>query len=234
MCIEEKSVTVICPTNRKNNLDYIVNNFVKQTYNNKNLIIVLNDNEIKLKEIQNKYQNESIKIIQIDEKENVSYCLNAAIKISKSDLIVRMDDDDIYGENYIRNSVKYHVASGGEISGIQKNYIYIYEYDFLGISSTNDMAGANLIFNREIFDKVQHKVDNWISGDDDSNFLEMCYKMGYKIFSRRNDDFIYMRTKKYNHTSQQNHSLLKALSKEVTPTKEQLKLIRESKEYFKF
>ena len=139
-----KKVSVILCTNKIDKLEFGIRSFLRQTYENKELIVVLNNNRFNIEKIREEYPK--IKVIQIDEKENLCYCLNRGCEIAQGDLIAKMDDDDIYSNKYLENSVKWHIDNNADISGLRVFPIYIeslnhfgytYDYEVIPIIENN-------------------------------------------------------------------------------------------------
>ena len=91
---------VSCIMSTYNRYDYLneaVDSILNQTYQNIELIIVLEkcENQNVIEKLLKKYKDERIKIIKNNEKLGFAESLNVAIKLSKGKYIARMDDDDI-------------------------------------------------------------------------------------------------------------------------------------------
>ena len=94
-------------TNRDKKFIRAVNSFKKQTYINKELIIVSDGCSLTI-ELYNKYfSNESnIKLIQIPKQPLYSGMMrNVALEIADGDIISYLDSDDIIGPNHIQKIV---------------------------------------------------------------------------------------------------------------------------------
>ena len=91
-------VSIITCTNKMNKCKNIIDNFNRQNHQKKELIIVLNNNNLKIDKWRNnlcKYDN--LKINQLDQKVTLGECINFAIDKSKYPIIAKFDDDDYYG-----------------------------------------------------------------------------------------------------------------------------------------
>ena len=125
-CYEPK-VTVICCSNRINNLDIILDNFNKQIYKNRELLICINldEKDISMSNIEKYKLNNNIKIITLDEKYTLGYCLNKLIDYSTGEIIQKMDDDDYYSENFIKNQVMMYDIYNADLVGKSCYFTYI-------------------------------------------------------------------------------------------------------------
>ncbi|MEH7083470.1 glycosyltransferase, partial [Neobacillus drentensis] len=87
-------ITVIVCTNRQAFLPKIIENFERQTLEEKELIIVVNSTFIKVDGI-------GYSFIQIPEEVSLGACLNQGTRLAKYDFVTKMDDDDYYGPDYL-------------------------------------------------------------------------------------------------------------------------------------
>ena len=78
-------------------LEECINSLLEQTYNNFEIILVIekSDNQQEIKEFVEKYNDNRIKLICNKKREGFPKSLNIAIDNSKGKYIARMDDDDI-------------------------------------------------------------------------------------------------------------------------------------------
>lgn len=91
-------------TNRDKKFVRAVNSFKKQTYQNKELIIVSDGCPLTV-ELYNRFFNndDNIKLIQIPKQELYSGEMrNVAFKIADGDIISYLDSDDILGKNHLQ------------------------------------------------------------------------------------------------------------------------------------
>lgn len=111
-------------TNRDKKFVRAVNSFKKQTYQNKELIIVSDGCPITV-ELYNKFfsNDENIKLIQIPKQPLYSGEMrNVAFKIAKGDIISYLDSDDILGKNHLQI-----IADGFDL----EKYDWVYYDDLL-------------------------------------------------------------------------------------------------------
>lgn len=200
-------VSIIACTNKLGVLDFIIANFNKQTYKEKELLIILGHKEQgeHLEELKQEYETENIKLYYYDDKEyNLGYCLNEGVRLSKGDLISKMDDDDYYSKVYLENAIKHHLISKADISGLSQFTTYIKEWNYLGLSKDSKqkcfieipqyLIGGTFIINRNVFDSLSFRVEDWKAGTDDMIFCFDAILKGFRLFSRANRDYMYVRT----------------------------------------
>ena len=218
---EERYVSVISPTNREEYIDNIINNFISQSYKNKELIIVINKNNIdinKVKSLVQQYRN--IYVYKVDENKTLGECINFAISKSKNDYIAKFDDDDYYGKYYLEDMMNVFKFSDADVVGKKSIYIYYEENNSLEIKYPNTenryidfVSGATLIFTKDIYNRVGVESRNI---GEDTSFIEKCRLVGGKLYS--SDRFNYVavrRSDKSTHTWQIEDSKLQSKSVKV-------------------
>lgn len=192
---QKEKISVICSTNRINSYSIILENYNRQNYNNKELIIVFNlDMNYNIQNIINNNKNSNIIIKQIDEKETLGYCLNEAIKLSNGNIISKFDDDDYYGENYLIDMNYSMIISNADLVGKCAHMVYALETQELWIKfykinyenytyqakKWNYICGASLFFKKSLYEKCKFKESN--TGED-SNFIEEVKNNNFTIYA---------------------------------------------------
>lgn len=185
---QDLGVSVITCSNRKDSLNNILDNYKNQTYPKKELIIIINNNDISLQDWMDIVRNrEDITIYKLREEVSLGNCLNYAIANSKYDYISKFDDDDYYGPNYLKDSINAFKYTDAAIVGKQTIYSYIERTHSLVLrfpnhenSYTDYVAGSTITFKKEIFSKVKFKN---LNQSEDTNFLINALEAGFKIYS---------------------------------------------------
>ncbi|WML35834.1 glycosyltransferase family 2 protein [Clostridium sp. OS1-26] len=203
----QPEVSIIVPTSKAKYIDNIFTNYTRFNYPYRELIIILNNNKLNMKDYKIKAEGlKGVRIFQLDERCTLGECLNFGIKQSKYNYISKMDDDDYYGENYLTDLMNVFKYTDAQVTGKTTRFIYFEDNNTLGIFSPNyenryvpsNIAGGTLTFKKEIFEKVKFRSVN-IS--EDSYFLIACNNAGIKIFSADKYNYVYMRHKNlYEHT----------------------------------
>ncbi len=100
-------VSVVIPTfNRSTNLQNCIDSVLKSNYKNIEIIITDdNSNDGTKGKILKKYKNKKINYFYSKNKKFLSYNLNKAIKKSKGELILKLDDDNVLDKNAITEMV---------------------------------------------------------------------------------------------------------------------------------
>jgi len=187
-------------------MENIFNNFTRQKYKRKELIIILNNNLMDIKEwesVAKPFNN--IKIYQLDQSISLGECLNFAVLQSNSQFIAKFDDDDFYGSKYLSDSIKTfkHIEAG--VIGKAANFVYFEENGTLALrgrkrenSYVKHLDGPTLIIKREVFNLVKFRD---ITRGEDKNFCKDCISNGIKLYSINRFHHVYVR-----HISTQEHT----------------------------
>lgn len=186
---KEAGVSIITATNRQDFFDNIFQNFERQRYKIKELIIVLNNNKINTEEWNKRAQlYHNVKILQLDENQPLGACLNLGISKSKYDYISKFDDDDYYGAEYIGDLMDCFKYTDAHIVGKRSFYIYFEESKTLAINTlnrqhcyTNFIAGSTITAKKEIFKKIKFATDR--ESGSDTQFRKDCIANNYKIYA---------------------------------------------------
>lgn len=195
--IDNSGVTVITCTHMHRYMDNIINNFLRQKYNKKELIIILNKNSLNKKEWEKKAEkHKNIRIFQKDEKITVGSCMNFAVAQSDFEYIANFDHDDYYGEEYLNDFMKVVNKIDAGLFGKRTQYVYFEKSKRLTLRHPNRefkyvdfIDGPTVFFKKSIFKKVKYK-------DSDKADLQLshdCIEHGIKIYSINKENFCYIR-----------------------------------------
>ena len=197
-------VSIITCTIREESMDNVFNNYQQQSYKDKELIIILNKDSMDIDrwiEKAKKYRN--VQVYQLHEKATLGDCLNFGIMKAKDDIIAKFDDDDYYGPDYIKSSIV--AFKNKHISIIGKSSVFIYFKNIKALihvsgnenSITDSVAGATLMFKKDVFQQVQFEK---VNRAEDYHFLEQCKEKGFTIYSTDRFHFAVIRQEAEKHT----------------------------------
>lgn len=184
----------------------ILNNYQIQRYKRKELIIIINKDNINLKECQKKaaiYPN--VTVFQVPERISLGQCLNCGISRSKYPLITKFDHDDYYSPYYLREQVKALLRTGSPVVGKHACFVYLAASKQLLIRSPHEKSkfvrfvqGGTLLFRKSILKNVRFSD---LSLGEDVRFLRDCSKKGHTIYATTPSNYVYIRRKnKSSHT----------------------------------
>ncbi|NHC42357.1 glycosyltransferase [Bacillus sp. MM2020_1] len=197
-------VSIITCTIREENINNVFKNYKRQSWKDKELIIILNKDSMDIDrwiKKAKKYRN--VQIYQLHERAALGDCLNFGIMKSNYDIIAKFDDDDYYGPDYIKSSMD--AFNNKDISIIGKSSVYIYfknKKALIHVSGnenavTDTVAGATLMFRKEVFQQVQFEK---VNRAEDYFFIEECKKKGLTVYSTDRYHFAVIRNDAEKHT----------------------------------
>lgn len=201
----ELGISVICSTNKMEMMENIIENFLSQDYELKELTIVLNydtANFNRLHELIRPYEN--IQLYSLGSKKTLGECLNFCVEKSKYPIIAKFDDDDYYGPSYLSDTAKSLYIKDVGLVGKSCTFVYFVEEKLIGVRNTTAenkyvtrVSGSTLMFKKELFDKIHFQEINL---GEDIKFCNDCLKIGYKIYSTNRYHYVYIRNTRNKHT----------------------------------
>ncbi|MBD3919101.1 glycosyltransferase [Paenibacillus sp. PR3] len=209
-CIYSKKpiggVSIVTSTNRPHFFNRILENYNAQLYKTKQLIIILNKDNMNLskyRKIAHKYKN--VQVYQLPERVSLGKCLNFAINKSTYPYITKFDDDDYYSPYYLKEQIKAIRRTGADLVGKKAILNFLESSSKLIIRFPNQqnkytglVAGGTILFKRQVFRNVRFAN---VSIGEDVNFLRRCRTRGYRIYATSPKNYVYIRRKdKMSHT----------------------------------
>lgn len=200
-------VSVVTCTNKLTSFNKVLNNYNRQNWEKKELIIIINNDRMNVDKCKNKAQKyKNIKIFQLAEEKNLGECLNFAVEKSKYNYIAKFDDDDYYAPQYLKRLMSLFKETDADIVGKKAFFIYFKDKQFLilkfpkkEMKRATHLVGATLVIKKSVFEVV--KFNNDIPVGSDSKFIKDCVNKGFKLYSGDRFDYVCIRNgNKKNHT----------------------------------
>jgi cellulose synthase/poly-beta-1,6-N-acetylglucosamine synthase-like glycosyltransferase len=197
-------VTIVTCTKRPNFIDNILQNYENQLHVGKELIIVLNSDDAKLKLMEKKAkQYKNVSVYQLPSQKTLGECLNFAISRSKYDFIAKFDDDDFYAPLYLWDTMKTIKETGADVVGKRAIFCYFEGKNLLVIRTpqhenkfTNTVAGATLVFKKDVWKNIKFTKKNY---KEDTTFTKQVFEAGYKMYSGNKYNYTCIRKADKNH-----------------------------------
>lgn len=193
-----EGVSVITCTNRPLFLNNVLENYKRQFYNPKELIIILNNNDFDKNEVKKSAGCEAVKVYQPDEGLSLGSCYNFAIKQCQYDYVAKFDDDDYYAPLHLSESMRAFTYSEADLVGKHARFIYFERdsllmlYKGIAYNYSNYIVGATMVFKRNVWEMINFK-DQTLG--EDSCFQEECLKHGFQIFAIDEYNYVTIRRK---------------------------------------
>ena len=205
---EKPSVSVLMPTMRPQNVLRCLDNFQKQDYPERELILILNNAEFDLGEIRREAERiPNVQVLHVEGRTSLGDCLNRGVEAASGEYVAKMDDDDIYGERYLSDSVLAATFSGAEVVGKGMHFVFLEALDSTALlekwpehTFTAFVRGATLFIKNDV---VKDILFDSISIREDTNFQISASQAGCKIYSADRFNFVQVRTGQVSdHTTQ--------------------------------
>lgn len=190
-------VSIITCTNRPEFAKNMYENFLRQYYENKELIIILCNCDVDTNIWYNEFK--SIDNIRIYTLSNTSLgsSLNFGVSVAKHDIIAKFDDDDYYGPMYLQEAVWALEEGKQEVVGKGSTYVYFMSSKTLAIRTpnlektfVNFVNGSTLVIRKRIFNRVKFRD---LSIAEDVQFCNDCIRNGISIYSTSRFNHVYIR-----------------------------------------
>ena len=194
-------VSVLMPTMRPENVARCLENFKKQTYPDKELILILNNAEFHLDAIRRDAESiPNVQVLRVGGRTTLGDCLNRGVEAASGKYIAKMDDDDHYGEQYVSDAVLAASFSDAEVVGKGAFFTYFEESDTTALAEvtrehtfTFFVTGGTLFIRTDV---VRENPFDSVSLREDTNFLYAAAQAGCRIYSADRFNFVRVRTRR--------------------------------------
>lgn len=184
-------VTVVMATMRPEMLEAALEQILCQNEVELELLVATHGYEVDKEEYTN------VEFHYFSKDVPLGLCLNSLIDKANGHYIAKMDDDDIYGPNYLRDQINALRYSGATVVGKQASYLYIEETDELVLRkpwrehiTTDLVLGATLVAQRSLFEAIRFQECN---RGEDTKFLRDVQKSGGNVYSADRFNYIQVR-----------------------------------------
>ncbi|WP_221563885.1 UDP-glucose 4-epimerase GalE [Alkalihalobacillus sp. TS-13] len=203
---EVNMVSVITCTMRDSCLENVFNNYARQKWDDKELIIVLTKAEMDLERWETEAKkHKNVSVFRVEDGSSLGKCLNFAVEQTNYEIIANFEDDDYYAPEYLTESVSTLEKTNADVIGKTTVFLFMPERKVLTIFNSNNehqyvndqtrfgkqyLQGGTLVMKRHIFEKVTFR--NQIK-ELDRLFCQDCVDKGFKVYSAGMEDFVYIR-----------------------------------------
>lgn len=142
--------------NCENTINQTLDTLLKQSSGNFNLYIVNNNSSEKTLNIINEKRDKRITILTYKEKQQCAAALNYGLKHISEDVIIRVDGDDIYDKDFVKQMVKGYSEGRGKILYSSYSFKYMEEDRLEHITAYADKD--LLLYRMLFFCTIDHNV----------------------------------------------------------------------------
>lgn len=202
-----RGVSIITSTIKPQFADNIFNNYERQNWEEKELIIILNKDSLKeqwWKRKAKEYHN--VSVYQLPEDLTLGECLNFGTEKARYPYVAKFDDDDYYAPGYLAQAMEAFKKTDAVLVGKRSVYTYFQKEKVLVTSHRSFenqyikkvMRGGTIVFDKSIFPQIQFPAKN-IS--EDVGIQRQCVEHGFKMYATDRNNYVYMRHADETHTS---------------------------------
>ncbi|MGP9817199.1 glycosyltransferase family protein [Glutamicibacter sp. 363] len=194
-------VSAVVSTIRPHQIDHIISSVGSQLNVDTELVLVTHGFAVDRKAFEAKAVEANLadyKILELSAELSLGDCLNAAVAEATGDFITKMDDDDLYGANYLFDQVAALRYSGASIVGKQAHFMYLADSDATLLRFahrehrfTNLVMGPTMLGHASVF-KNTHFASR--SRGEDTQFLRDVIDAGGSVYSSDRFNFMQMRS----------------------------------------
>jgi hypothetical protein len=199
-------VTAIVVSKRPQLVDRVVDIIRAQTHRPAQVVFVCHGSDFMPDQVAEKFLSAGIKCLVIPLEAEGTYLadgLNLAREHARTPLIAKIDDDDYYGPNYLKDACLAFTYTDATIVGKNSYFCYLEKTDqtllrFPGrhYRNTSLVHGGTLVWREEL---IRHVRFPRMRQGTDSNFLKTVRSAGGRIVSIDPFNFVHVR---YANTSQ--------------------------------
>lgn len=231
-------ISVICCTMRNDFMEKVFQNYEGQKYKKKELIIILNKDNIDIDIWKRRAKpSKDISIYQLPEKTSLGECLNIGVEYCKYDIISKFDDDDYYSSRYLSHQLKMMKKMYADVVCKRTVYMYFEKNKYIALHLPNmeknifidkavKMKGATLMIKKEVFSEINFPQ---VNRGEDTQFLRRCLQKNISIYVTDERDYVCLRRDESHHTWNINNNKLLEESEILCITENYKKIVKANK-----
>lgn len=164
--VRRRTVTLMACTCRPESLPNILDNYHRQTYLDKDLLILFHTQENPDEALfQHAAQHKGVRAIWVDaKKHSFGQALNIGVSTATGQYVTKMDDDDYYGAHYVADTINTFSYFNVPVLGHDAFFLYFEGSKQLYARKpgrqyrrTTFVCGATLTFERTLLNKVSFR-----------------------------------------------------------------------------
>ena len=199
---EQPSVSVLMPTMRPENVVRCLENFTKQAYLNKELILILNNAEFDLDAVR-KYTDiiPNVQVLHVEGRTTLGDCLNRGVEARRASTSRRWMTMTTTGIGTYRTAFSQPRSRMRRSSGRDHFFMYFEESDTTALRentpdhtfTSSALTGGTLFIQTDVAREIPFDS---ISLKEDTNFQRAAARAGCRIYAADRFNYIQMRTRR--------------------------------------
>lgn len=201
---KNKGIVVVSFLNSLLLLENVVNNFVRQAYSNKELVIVVDDGVtlgiqeviIKVQYLKKKLGNEDAKVNLLvkDKNEEMKKKITESIENSKQQYIAVFHEKAFYGENYLVDLLNAFKYTDAQVVGKASTFVYSVDKEKLDMFCpdrehryVDEVHPHTIVINKDIFSEMNEVI---FDKENINLYMKELIKKEIKIYSIDRFNFV--------------------------------------------
>ena len=198
---EQPSVSVVTANMRPENVERRLDNFKKQTYENKELILVLNSADSDLDAIRRDAERiPNVQVLHAGDRATLGDCLNRGVEAASGKYIALMNDEDYYGNLYLSDHVLAASFSHAQIVGKGMYYVHFEASNTTALReiapdhtfTSSTLAGGTLFVQADVVRDIPFDSS---SISEDADLLSSARIAGCPIYAADRFNYVQVRTR---------------------------------------
>ncbi|MGB3762004.1 MAG: glycosyltransferase [Ornithinimicrobium sp.] len=195
-----RSVSAVVPTNRVEEIDNVLANLARQSHDETELVLVLHGLDLSEQELAARAADAGVadlSVVHADATLTLGACMNLGVDASSGRYIAKMDDDNFYGEHYLKDLVHAFDYTNAGIVGKWCHYVWlrstgavVLRYPDSEHSLERRVQGGSMMFDAGILRSLRFSD---IPRAVDSDILDRAASEGVQIYSADRFNFVSMR-----------------------------------------
>lgn len=187
---QQPTVSAVLCTNRPQNLQFALQTIGAQVDVDLELVVVCHGfapDEHSLSDMAHAYGLDKLHALKAPQEWSLGECFNAGVAAATGEVVAKMDDDDWYGPNYLRDQLAVMRVTGADVVGKQASYLYVESYDVTlrrfaerEHRWTDFVLGPTIMAHRTVFLTIPFEAR---TTGEDSAFLRSVLDAGYRIYA---------------------------------------------------
>jgi hypothetical protein len=206
--VPRPGVTALVSTNRPHHLDHVLRSVGSQAGVEVQLALLTHgfdvENEDALRLRAKEAGVDDLVLLRADADVPLGACLNLLVDAADGDIVAKMDDDDLYGAQYLSDQLYSMAFSGAEVVGKQAHHMYLEAHDATVLRFaerehrfTDFVMGPTIVARRDVVRAVGFPA---LPKGEDSGLLSGALDAGARIYSADRFNFVQVRSGGGQHT----------------------------------
>ncbi|KRE35518.1 glycosyltransferase [Janibacter sp. Soil728] len=201
-----RTVTALVSTNRPHQLEHVIAQVGQQRDVRVQLALLMHgfDEETRVRSLAAEHGIEDLLVLHAEQEASLGACLNRLVDAATGDVVAKMDDDDLYGEYYLFDSLQALDYSGADVVGkqahqmhLQQQGVHIVRFPEREHRFTDFVAGPTMVMPRPV--ALEHRFPDSQVGED-SELLRRVVDSGGRVYSADRFEFEQVRRGAGEHT----------------------------------